>query len=177
MKRPTYTNDKSAPRMRKGAFSQQVITKDLYEHFKTTMPEHKDVTWNEFRDIWEDIAQTIREEVIQNPLGVKLPKYTGELKLQYLPYKYKALDNATSQMLGEKVNHLNIDEKGKVGKIKWERRWAVKFNKMLQFFAFEPVRAMNLMAKAHIDESPEKLRMSRGVLGGYNVWRHIKNRQ
>ena len=177
MKRPTYTNDKNAPRMRKGAFSQHILTKELYETFIEKMPEYKDVTWHEFRKIWDDISQTIREEVITNPLGVKLPKYTGELKLQYLPYKYKALDHNTSQKIGEKVNHLNIDEKGKVGKIKWERRWAVKFNKMLQFFAFEPVRELNIMAKSHIDESPESLRMSRGVLGGYHVWRLIKDRQ
>lgn len=163
--------------MRKGAFSQQVLTKELYESFINKMPEYKDMTWHEFRDIWKDISETIRQEVVKNPLGVKLPKYTGEIKLQYLPYKYKAADHFNSQKIGEKINHLNIDEKGKVGKIKWERRWAVKFNKMLQFFAFEPVRELNTMAKNQIDESPENIRMSRGVLGGYHVWRSIKDRK
>lgn len=168
--KPTYSNDRKAPRMKKGQFSKMVITKDLHKRFCEEYPEHK-VTWVEFCLHWKNIAEKIRHYAIYNPLGVKLGSYTGELKLQYLPYKFKAKDHNTSNELGEKVDFLNIPIKGKVGTIKWERRWAVKFNKMLQFFAFDEARILNRMAKKHIDANPEALRISRNTLGGHSVWR------
>jgi hypothetical protein len=174
--KPVYTNDRTAPRMKKAEFSTQVVTKQLWKEFKKEFPEYKDLTWDEFFQDWKEIAETYREEAIYNPLGTKLGSYAGELKLQYLPHKFVAVDPAVSAELGEKTKHLNIVNKGKVGKIKWERRWAVKFNKMLQFFAFEETRELNKMAKIHLDEHPEKPRVARNTLGGYSVWRQLRNR-
>lgn len=156
--------------MRKGDFSKMVVTKELWKRFLKEHPEHK-LTWPEFYQNWLDIAETVREEAIYNPLGVKLEKFTGELKLQYLPHKFKAVDHATSTDLGQQVNHVNIAEKGKVAKIKWERRWAVKFNRMLQFYAFNETRVLNKMAAEHIRANPENVRVSRNTLGGISVWR------
>lgn len=173
-RKPVYTNDKKAPRMKKGEFSRSVITKELWQQFKKTDPMYKHMTWKEFYSTWEEIAETIRIETITNPLGVKLGSYTGELKLQYLPHKFLASDKDTSNDLGEKVNHVNLVTRGKVGKIKWERRWAVKRNKMLQFLAFTPVRQLNIMAKEQIDSNPEKLRIARNTLGGKSIWRQLK---
>lgn len=172
--KPTYSNDRSAPRMRKAKYATNLVSKEIFKKFKESFPEYKNMKWEDFYNNWLDIAETIREETIKNPLGVKLGSYTGELKLQYLPYKVKAVDQAVSNELGEKIDHLNITTKGKVAIIKWERRWAVKFNRMLQFFAFEPTRKLNLDAKKYIDSHPEKLRVSRAVTGGYNVWKKLK---
>lgn len=163
--------------MRKGEFSKMVITKELYNDFIKFLPEYKEMTFSEFYDCWLDIAETIRDEAIKNPLGVKLGSFLGELKLQYLPYKFETLDIKESKELGYKTNHLNINTKGKVAKIKWERRWAVKFNKILQFYAFEPTRKMEIMCKKRIEESPETLRVSRITVGGLSVWRQkLKNK-
>src|SRR5688572_10347652 len=117
--------------MKKGQFSKQVVTKELWRAFRKENPEYKNLSWADFFKYWQHIAQTVREESIYNPLGTKLPFYTGEIKLQYLPHNFKAknLDQRVTEEVGEKINHLNILAKGKVGKIKWERRWAVKFNK------------------------------------------------
>lgn len=169
-----YSNDLKAPRMRKAKFSKSVITRELWKHFTKSSPEYKGMSWEEFSGLWGDIAETIRQEIITNPLGTKLASYTGELKLQYLCYDVKAKDKKSSNEMGEKVNHINIVTKGKVASIKWERRWAVKFNKMLQFFAFEPTRKLNHMAKAYMDKYPEKLRMARNTNGGFNIWKQIK---
>lgn len=158
-----YSLDRNGPRMRKGRFTNMVVTKDLWKRFTSYYKNYRNLTWEEFFQGWQDIAKTIRNEAIYNPLGVKLEKFTGELKLQYLPYKAKAEDQVTSEELGEKVNHLNIDTRGKVAKIKWERRKAVRFNKMLQFYAFSEVREMNKMAKDYISENPNALRISRSV--------------
>lgn len=178
MNKPTrqvYSNDRTAPRMKKAQFTTSVITKDLWIAFTKKHPEHKDMTWATFYKNWNDIAQTIRQETVSNPLGVKLGSYTGELKLQYLSPKFEAFDNKISEELGEKTKGLQILTRGKVGKLKWERRWAVKFNKMLQFFAFDEVREINVLAKKHIDNYPEAVRVARNTLGGFSVWRQIKN--
>ncbi len=175
--KPTYSNDRSAPRMRKAKYSINLVSKDSFKKFKDSFPEHKDMKWEDFSNNWLDITETIRKEIIENPLGIKLGSYTGELKLQYLPYKQKAVDIDLSNKLGEKIDHLNITTKGKVAIIKWERRWAVKFNRMLQFFAFQATRKLNVDAKKYIDSHPEKLRVSRAITGGVNVWKKLKPRK
>lgn len=172
-----YTNDRKAPRMKKGEFSYNVVSKKLWKDFRKTYPEYKGMKWNDFYKYWGDIAQTIREETITNPLGVKLGSYTGELKLQYMGAQFKGVDKSTSEELEKEVNHLNLMTRGKVATIKWERRWAVKFNKMLQFFAFEATREMNKMAKLHTDSNPEKLRSTRATTGGYSIWRQIRGKK
>lgn len=172
--RPVYSNDRSAPRMRKAQFITQVITKELWQQFKKEFPEHKNMSWQIFTKKWADLAQTIRTESVTNPLGVKLGSYTGELKLQYLSTSFEGDDRTVSESLGEKVNHINIISKGKIAKVKWERRWAVKFNKMLQFFAFEETRDINVLAKKHIDNNPDHLRSARNTLGGFSIWRQLK---
>jgi hypothetical protein len=160
--------------MKKGKYATQVVTRELWKEFTKAFPEYKDMSWKDFSDYWNDIAATIREETIFNPLGVKLGHYTGELKYQYLPHRYKAKDRNTSLELGVTTNFVNLVTRGKVGKIKWERRWAVRFNKMLQFYAFEPNRDMNDKAKVHTEANPETLRTARNTLGGYSIWRQLK---
>jgi len=159
--------------MKKGKFSTQVVTRELWKEFCKNHPEYADMKWDEFYDIWKKIAKKTREEVVNNPLGVKLPNYSGEIKLQFLPYKFKATDFTTSQELNKKVNHANISQRGKTATIKWERRWAVKFNKMLQYFAFEPNRDLNKLAKNRIDENANTIRISRNTLGGKSKWRSL----
>jgi hypothetical protein len=169
--KPTYSNDRKAPRMRKGQFSKSVVTKELYRRFIKEFPEYKEMTWREFYDSWCEIAERIRYHCIYNPLGVKLGSYTGELKFQYLPHKFKAKDYYTSEIEGEEKEHLHITSRGKMPTIKWERRWAVKFNKWLQFYAFDETRDINKLSHAYMNEHPDKLRTSRNTMGGKSVWR------
>lgn len=173
MKPTSKVVDLNAPRMKKGEFSTRVITKDLWKRFISDYPEYRSLTLAEFKALWEDIAQTVREQTVFNPLGVKLGARIGELKYQYLPYKFKADNIAGSIKLGRPVTHLNIVNKGKVGKVKWERRWAVKYNKMLQFYAFEPDRKTRIIAKKYTDENPDLIRMARNTLGGFSIWRQL----
>lgn len=173
--KPTYSNDRKAPRMRKGEFSKMVVTRDLWKRFIKEYPEHVDMPWRTFYDTWLEIAERIRYHSIHNPLGVKLGSYTGELKFQYLPHKFIAKDHNTTEVEGEEHIHLNIENRGKVPTIKWERRWAVKYNKMLQFYAFDETREINNLAYDYMLENSEKLRTSRNTLGGVSVWRQKTN--
>lgn len=169
--KPIYSNDRKAPRMRKGEFSKMVVTKELWKRFKEELPEYVNMTWREFYDGWLEIAERIRYYTIYNPLGVKLGSYTGELKFQYLPHKFKAVDYSTSEKEGQEHVHLQIEQRGKVPSIKWERRWAVKYNKILQFYAFDETREINILSNIYMKDNSDKLRVSRNTLGGPSVWR------
>jgi hypothetical protein len=154
-----------------------VVTIDLFEKFKKEFPEYNKMVWKDFYHRWLDIAERIRHEAIYNPLGCKLGSYLGELKLQWIPYKFEAIDKATSEKMGEKIPYLNIETKGKVPRIKWERRAAVKFNKILQFYAFDETRDLtNLAAQYMREDNISKIRVAGVTYGGHSVWRQkIKN--
>lgn len=170
--KPTYSNDRKAPRMRKGEFSKMVVTKELYDKFIEEFPEYKNMDWKNFYQNWLDIAAKARYEAIYNPLGVKLGSYLGELKLQFIPYKFRAINKAASEIEGTSIPYLNIETKGKVPRIKWERRWAVKFNKILQFYAFDETRELNKLATQYMrEDNIEKIRIARVTIGGHSVWR------
>lgn len=173
--KPLYSNDRKAPRMRKGQFSKMVVTKQLWKRFIKEFPEYEKMNWEEFYNNWLEIAERVRYHAIYNPLGVKMGSYTGELKFQFLPHKFIAKDHNTSEKEGEEHQFLNIDAKGKVPTIKWERRWAVKFNTMLQFYAFNETREINRLAYLYSQDFLDKLRVSRNTLGGFSYWRQKIN--
>jgi hypothetical protein len=164
VKKPIKIN-LNAPRMRKAQFSTIVFTKELYQRFKEKHPEHKEITWKEFKDRWAEITETIRTETVYNPSGVKLAFYLGELKYQYLPHKYKPLDRNSTVLNDEPTNFINLTTRGKTGILKWERRWAVNYFRMLRLFSFEADKRMNQMAKTHTLKNPESIRISRVTIG------------
>lgn len=159
--KPTYSNDRKAPRMRKAKFSTKIISKELWKEFINTFPEHKDMPWEKFYRAWLDIAETTRTEATTNPLGVKLGSYTGELKVRYIGPEFKPEDFKASQQLGVKIIHSNLISNGKAPVIRWERRWAARFNKMLNFFGFEPHREMTKIKTIHSKANPDKIRVAR----------------
>ncbi len=169
--KPVYSNDRKAPRMRKAEFSKMVVTRELHKKFVKEFPEYKNMKWEEFYKSWLDIAEKIRYEAVNNPLGVKLGSYTGELKVQYIPYKMDVVDIGNSQKQGEEVRPHNFDSKGKPARVKWERRWAVKFNKILQFYAFDETRELTKAAHEYIVKNPTKIRVSQITIGGHSIWR------
>lgn len=175
--KPTYSNDRKAPRMRKGEFSKMVVTKELFSKFIKEFPEHKGMKWEDFYNNWLDIAEKIRYEAVNNPLGVKLGAYTGELKVQYIPYKMEILSKEETAKAGEPVYVQNFESKGKPARVKWERRWAVKFNKILQFYAFDETRELTKAAHEYIIKNPTGIRVARITIGGQSVWRSKNKKQ
>lgn len=162
------------PRMSKKEFTTQVFTDSLLDEFLEEYPEYKDKTKQQLTKYWKNITNKIKTNVVCNPLGLKLPNYMGELKCQYLPHKFKAKDYKTSEELGEDVNYVNLVTKGKVATIKWERRWAVRYNKILQFYAYLECQDWCHLAKDHITNHPEMVLTSRNTLGGHSIWRQYE---
>ena len=155
--------DKKAPRFGKGDFSKVIINKEnLYKKFIKNFPQFKDKSWEEILEAWLLVTDEIKNQVTTNPLGVKLKFYIGDLKLQYVPYKMKSLTYGE----GEFIRQLNLHSRDKVAVLKWERRSVVRYNKWLQYFAFDPARDLQRAASNAIYENPEKFRTSRVTLGG-----------
>lgn len=156
--------DKKAPRFGKGKYSKTLINKSrMYKTFIKKYPQFKDKSWEDILETWVLITNEIKKQVTQNPLGVKLKFYIGEIKLQYVPYKIKSFKFDTDNNL---KRELNLHSRDKVAVIKWERREAVKYNKWLQYFAYDPARDLQTMASKAIFDNPEKYRTSRVTLGG-----------
>lgn len=156
-----YSVDKKGPRMRKAKFSTRIVSKELFKSFKASFPEYKDMEWKDFYECWKEISEMIRTEIVTNPLGVKLGGFVGEIKYQYLPFKTRGVDQKSSQELGEKVIFSNILTKGKVGVLRWERRSATRFNKILRVYKFKETRELNILAKQYTDNNPEKIRVAK----------------
>ena len=163
-----YTNDRTAPRMRKSRFTTHVITNELLHRFREAHPEFLEMTNPELKQCWGKITDKLQDAAVTNPLGLKLSFYLGELKVQYVPNKKKIINNGEKEVV---VNYLNLHSKGKVGKVKWERRWAVKYNEILQFFAFIGSRQIIRKAATHLRNNPDVIRVARNTLGGKNSWR------
>ncbi len=156
-------NDRKAPRLKKGKFSKMLINKELFSKFKKKFPEYNKMNWDEFFSLWKDISETIRNEAVTNPLGVKLGSLTGEIKVQYLGYKPKTEKPLILTPDNEIVHNSNLLTKGKIPVIKWERKWAVKFNKSLELYGFTETRELTELKYKYVKENPDKIRVSKAL--------------
>lgn len=138
-KKPVYKNILTLPRMKKMEFSSILINREFYAN--EISPKDLGISYEEFLSIWEKITDKIKQQVSSNPLGVNLPFFLGELKVNYLPYKIPLVDDVSSQEIGIEVPRLYLNSKGKRASIVWERKKARRFNNILNIYAFEPMQA------------------------------------
>lgn len=152
-------NDRKAPRLGKAEFSTVIVNEKLYQDWKEFNPEYN-LTYKEFLNIWDSIVDNIRKEVSINPMGIKLPFSTGEIRVQFLPKIIKATDNELSSIENEKINFSNIITRGKVAKVSWIRKNAIKFNPNIILFAFEQSRIINQELAKVLWDKPEIFRIT-----------------
>lgn len=157
-----YENGISLPRLGKAKYSKILITEELWKQAILDNPEFKGMSYKEFQEIWEMIATSFKDTVINNALGIKAPFFIGEWKIQYLPYRQAVQNYKGSEEAGEKVPYLNLHTKGKTLKLVWERRNARRYNRALDLYAFEPLQQgfRDEVAKA-ILKHPQIYRVSR----------------
>jgi hypothetical protein len=158
----------------KKEYTDNIICDDLFKKFLNEFPEYKSYSLKQLKDIWTQITDAYVEHAYQNPLGVKLGAFLGDVKVQYMCYDFKAHDYGTSNKEGIDINYINLSTRGKVAKVKWERRNVVKKNKSLQFYGFKADSRIAKKAKQKILESPDSVRVARNTLGGYSIWRQLK---
>jgi hypothetical protein len=157
-----YTNGLSLPRLGKAKYSKLLVTNELWKQAIAENPEFKGMKYREFLEIWEAIATTFKETIIENPLGLKAPFFIGEWKVQHLPYRPKTQDYKASEEVAKKIPFLNLHTKGKTGKLIWERKSARRYNRALDLYAFEPLQQgfRDEVSKA-LQRNPERYRVAR----------------
>jgi len=166
MKKIVTIGTSKGPRFSKKDYTYKIGILELFTAFQKNYPEYN-ISQKEFEHIWLDLlVPEIQNQAVNNPLGIKLPFYIGEIKLQWLPYKPNKIDFNYKQREGEDVPLISLKNGSKVHKVKWERRNAVRYNRWLQFYGFTHNRDIDKLARKKLDENPNDLRVSRVTLGG-----------
>ena len=154
LRRERKFNNRKAPRMVQAPFRHVLINKELFKQWKKETG-NKEITFAQFRQIWNDLCIDIYDVCTTNPFGFRMPFYTGDLMIKYVVKYAPALDEEASNQLGKELEHLNWNSNEKVGKIVWTIDYARKFNKDVRLIAFRPDRAFMRKASQALKETPE----------------------
>lgn len=153
-------NDKSAIRFRKTKYTKEIISLDVYKEWIAENPEYVEVTYQDFKLYWRSIAEKVRWHIINNPMGVHLPFYCGDIRVQYIPKSVKVPNIPLGTQLGQVIYDTSLLTKGKGGKISWVRKYASRYNPLILLYCYEPIRDIRRGVKAKIEEAAEIYRNS-----------------
>lgn len=148
------------PRFGKAQYTHVLVNKKLYKKWKGQNPEYE-TSWEEFQIIWDKIAQEIRYQVLNNPDGVRLPFFTGDMACKYVQIKGKPIDEKSSRELGKEVNFLNWHSDKRVARLCWSIDHARKRNKWNKIFAFKASQPFQNEANISIKDHPGEFKVAR----------------
>lgn len=161
--RKRLPNDRKAKRFGKGEFIVKLITYDLYKKWGILNPVYKKKNkYKDYKKIVELIIGEISAEIVNNNLGVRLPFYNGNICVKYIDImKKKIINDNLSNQVEKDVPHLNWNSSDKVAKIIWSISKDQRYNKMLNYFGFEPTREIRHLTYEKLIESPEIFKTNR----------------
>ena len=157
--RPVKKPNRFAPRFRKEEFTHQVVNEDLYKRWKKETGNK--MTFREFRDIWDKIADTIQEQVVNNPHGVRLPFYNGDLVSNYVTMLKRHMNKWASENAGYEIPELDWHSNRRPGKIIWSINHARKQHRWLILFAFAPCAKFRRKVSDGFKTHPEIYKLAR----------------
>lgn len=142
-KKPTTVkpNNKKAPRFGKAEFIYHVVRESLWERWKKDT--NNELSFKEFKDIWDLIADEIRKQVIATAQGVRLPFFNGDISLKYVEMRERPMDGNASAEAGRPVHHLDWHTNQRHGKLCWIIKHAMLRNRWVQLYGFSPCRQLN----------------------------------
>lgn len=152
-------NDLKAPRFRKTDYVYPVVNKDL--HHRWVKETGNNLSFKEFRAIWDKIAEIIRNQAVINTHGVRLPFFNGDVVNNYIQVLNRHINTKASQELGYKIYQLDWHSGKKPGKIVWAVRHARKQNRWVNLYAFQPCRMFQKEASEGFFKHPEIYRYAR----------------
>lgn len=152
-------NDRKAPRFSSRTYRKNIVSKELYEKWK--IESGYDITFKEFRSIWDKLAAKYVQNVIEEKDGVRLGASVGDIYIGFIPQKKtKAIDYATSLELGKPVYFQNWHSNGKIGKIIYGTRKRKYIYRLAAFWAFTACRNFKNLAVKAMKENPERYKNS-----------------
>lgn len=150
-------------RFRTEDFTKQVISIKLYEKWIKEYPEYSKYSFEQFKKMWHNLAETYKEVTCTSISGVRLPFYMGDLSLKYVTTNSSNINHNKSNIAKEPVGHLNFVTNGKTGKTVWSVDYARKFNCELPMLAFKSCRDLTLRARESFKETPGLFRIARAT--------------
>lgn len=156
---PVKKNDLNGPRFTKTEFVYHIVNENLYKRWSEETGSK--LTFKEFRDVWDKIAEIIRSQTVTNTHGVRLPFFNGDLVSNYIQVLNRHINTKASQELGYKVYQLDWHSGKKPGKVVWAIRHARRQNKWVNLYAFQPCRLFQKEASEGFFKHPEIYRYAR----------------
>lgn len=148
-------NDRKAPRFSTRKYRKNIVSEELYERWKKQTGY--DLSFQEFRAIWNLIGREYTNAVIEETDGAKLGSSTGDLYIGYVPgAKNKGVDHKTSQELGKKVYHQNWNSKNKLAKIIYGVHNRKYIHRFCYFWSFTAHRTFKNRVTQAIRDFPER---------------------
>lgn len=127
------------------------INRESYNAFKAKFPESK-ITYNQYITVLKESTAAIRDHVLDNPLGFKLPYHFGYIAVDKFKAKaeYTAVDWINTRRLGRRVPLTNLHSFGYMFKIKFYPNPRIH---CLKNYMFKPHRVINRMLGANIKQN------------------------
>ena len=122
-------NDVKSPRFRPAKYRHNSLNRELFKSYKEQYDN--EVDWNLFKNLILDFNETLKEKVVSNREGARLP-HIGLIALcSFEPKRRVPIDFYNSNKTGFKVKHLNFETDGLACKIvhtsyytKYRHPWA-----------------------------------------------------
>lgn len=109
-------NDLKAKRFNPRKFRHNIVSEDLYLRWKEQTGRTE--TWEEFRNAWYAIAETMIDIIVEEPDGIRLAKGMGDVYIGYVPSMvHRPIDYQASLKHGKVIRHENWNTNRKPGKI------------------------------------------------------------
>jgi hypothetical protein len=144
--------DLKAPRFREKKFN--ILSKQLFAEFREKYKEHKDMSYEQFKDIITAFNNNLYKGVIDNRNGIELPEGLGFIFIGTCPPTKKTnIDYKKSTEYGVITNHKNWDSNNNLMKIFYTNSKVKYHLQNKQLWAFEGVRDFKRTAsKTYRDE-------------------------
>lgn len=151
-------NDLKAPRFNSRKFRKNIISEDLYKTWKAKY--NRKESYNDFKKVWNLLAEEIIEEILTERDGVRLPSL-GDLYIGYITKINKPIiDHQLSMEYGKPIKHMNFDTRGKLGKIILgykKRKYLFKYK---GWWSFVACRNFKRTVSKALKENPERYKNS-----------------
>lgn len=116
-----------------------VFSKDFVTKLKNDLP-HLNYSQKELKEIFDLANLKIKEEILKDPSGFRLPCNMGILAVSKYKHKTTVCDYRNSRDFKKKIPYLNLHSFGNMFAIKYYRVSDNKIGDMIKFFKFHPTR-------------------------------------
>lgn len=137
-------------RFRATDFTTNLISPALFKQFKRVSPK-EDITWKEFQQIWDMIAEVYMDMTVEETDGTRLGFYLGDLSIQYVNLR-KVLEKHSRKV------PLNLSTDGKVGKVVLTLGQVRRYNKYSLLFGFKACNRFTKKANHKLMTTPQKFK-------------------